>query len=60
MSNCQDLAFLDIEGGSASLTGSVSPTSQLEGDLTVKLKPVANWNVHWNVWNVHCVITNHK
>jgi len=42
MSNCQDLAFLDIEGGSASLTGSVSPTSQLEGDLTVKLKPVAN------------------
>lgn len=42
MSNCQDLAFLDIEGGSASLTGSVSPTSQLEGDLTVKLKPVTN------------------
>lgn len=37
MSNRQGLAFLDIEGGSASLTsGSVPPTSQLEGDLTVK------------------------
>ena len=37
MSNRQGLSFLDIEGGSASLTsGSVPPTSQLEGDLTVK------------------------
>ena len=33
MSNCQDLAFLDVEGGRATFTGSVSPTSQLEGDL---------------------------
>ena len=42
MSNCEDLAFLDIEVGTAPLTGPVSPTSQVKGDVTVILKTVAN------------------